>query len=131
MSRSFPSFYSKIKAVILLFCILCMMVSNCPVRSLLTNASSSTEQAFNQHNGNKVIVSNGFSCSFDGEIVQATFDYSKTVHSSVPIPFILILVNLYFFTFILNSRNRLITKYQNLAVIYSIPLFLKNRSIII
>lgn len=132
MNRGLPSLYNKFKAVALLFCLLLMMVSTCPVRSLLSSASFSIGETFRQPNNTKASVNNNFSCSFEGKVTQATFlDLSKRNSNSLPLPFILALLKLYLFISIFNTWGGFINKYRNPSLIYHVPLFLRNRSIII
>src|SRR5690606_14785762 len=116
----------------LLLCLFFMMVSTCPVRSLLSSASFSTERTFQQPSSTNAFVDNNLSCPFEGRITQATLlDLSKLNNNSSPIIFIPTLINLYLFVSILNTGRDFLKEYRDLSFLYSVPLFLKNRSIII
>lgn len=133
MNKHLPSFYNKVKAVVLLLCLFFMMVDTCPVRTILSSASFSIVETSKQPNNTKAFVNKDLlSCSFEGEISQATLlDFSKTSSNSLPLPFIIALLNLYLFISILNTWKGSITEYRNQSFVHNIPLFLKNRSIII
>lgn len=133
MNKHRPSFCNKVKAVILLLCLFFMMAGTCPVRAILSSAFVSSVETSKPPNSAKAFVGKNLSCPFEGQISQATFlDFSKTNNNnSLPLPFILVVLNLYLFVSILNSGKGFITKYRDPSFIYNVLLFLKNRSIII
>ncbi len=132
MDKHLPSFYNKVKAIVLLLCLFFMMAGTCPIRTILSSASFSIVESSKQPSNTKSFVYENLSCSFEGKINQATFlDLSKTNSNSLPLPFLLTLLNLYLFVSILNTWKGSNIKYRNKLFSYNIPLFLKNRSIII
>lgn len=132
MNKHFPSFYNKVKAVILLLCLFFMMAGNCPVRAILSSAFVSSVETSKPPSSAKAFVGKKLSCPFEGQISQAAFlDFSKTNNNSLPLPSILVVLNLYLFVSVLNSGRGFIIKYRDPSFIYNVLLFLKNRSIII
>ncbi|HUH19620.1 MAG TPA: hypothetical protein VL047_10400 [Albibacterium sp.] len=107
-----------------------MMVNTCPVRSLLTSASFSIERTLQQSGNASAFVS---TCPLEGRITQATLlDISKLDNNnSLPLPFILTLLNIYLFASILNTRQGFFIEYRDPFFLDNIALFLKNRSILI
>lgn len=130
MNKHLPSLYNQIKAAVLLLCLFFMMVNTCPVRSLLTSASFSIERTFQQSGNTSAFVS---TCPLEGRITQATLlDISKLDNNnSLPLPFILTLLNIYLFASILNTRQGFFIEYRDPFFLDYIALFLKNRSILI
>jgi len=129
MNKHLPSLYNQIKAAVLLLCLFFMMVNTCPVRSLLTSASFSIERTFQQSGNTSAFVS---TCPLEGRITQATLlDISKLDNDSLPLPFILTLLNIYLFASILNTRQDFFIEYRDPFFLDYIALFLKNRSILI
>src|SRR5690606_1909134 len=129
MNKHLPSLYNQIKAAVLLLCLFFMMVNTCPVRSLLTSASFSIERTFQQSGNTSAFVS---TCPLEGRITQATLlDISKLDNDSLPLPFILTLLNIYLFASILIIRQDFFIEYRDPFFLDYIALFLKNRSILI
>lgn len=128
MNKHLPLLYNQIKAAVLLLCLFFMMVSTCPVRSLLASASFPIEEIF-QQSGTSTFVN---TCPLEGRMTQAALlDISKLDNNSLPLPFILTLLNIYLFASILNTRQDFFIEYRDPFFLDNIPLFLKNRSIII
>ena len=132
MNNHIPSIYIKVKAALLLLCLFLMMVNSCPIRNLLSSASFSAVETFEQSNNTKSFVKNNLHCSSKGKIIQATLlDFSKANNSSLPLPFLLSLLSAYLLLSVLNTGIVLFTNSRNSLPTDTVPLFLKNRSIII
>lgn len=134
MNCADPSIYKKAKAVVLLLCIFFMMVNTCPVRSLLASAFNPPIESTtgNQRAGNSESV--GFAdvhCS-EGKVTQASLlRFSNSSESSLPFPLLLTVVSLYLSISILSLNFTLFSSERERFLTEDIPLFLKNRSIII
>lgn len=132
MNNYIPSIYNKVKAGLLLLCLFLMMVSSCPVRNLLSNASFSAAKTLKQPNIKAGFVKSNFQCSSKGTITQASLlDLSKTSNSGLPFPLLLSLLSAYLILSVLNTGIVLFTNSRNSLPTDTVPLFLKNRSIII
>lgn len=132
MNKLLPSFYNKVKAAVLLLCLFFMMVGTCPIKRLLSNASSPPVETTHRPNNHKDLVHVNFHCPSGGKIIQATlFDLTKAGNNGFSLPFFLNLLSFYLFASILKTGIVSITTSRIPSLIGSVPLFLKNRSIII
>lgn len=126
----------KTKAVILLLCVFFMMINTCPVRSLLTNSLNPSIEFVGENSkaeNSKSFVYGNLQCS-EGKVTKAALlDFSKSGNSGLPSPLFLTIISLYLYiqlsvlslnlTSFQTERKRLLEG--------AMPLFLKNRSIII
>lgn len=72
------------------------------------------------------------SCPSEGMVIQAAFwNLTKTTHNGSPLLFISSLLNIFLLVSILSIRTGFKIKHRYPFLAYNIPLFLKNRSIII
>lgn len=120
----------KFKAAVLLLAVVLMMVNTCPVRSLLTTAfSPSTETSRSADEATFVYQDLG--CS-ESKLSKASFvDFSKSADNSLPLPFFLTVISLYLSLSILGSRIHPSENARSFSLTEQVPLFLRNRSIII
>lgn len=128
------SITTRVKAAVLMLCVLFMMLNTCPIRSLLANVINTPIE--NSMQGKKTANSNSFvydnlRCA-DGKVAKAVvLDFSKSGNKSLPLPLFLTIISLYLSLSILSSRFTAFNIEEKYILKNGVPLFLRNRSIII
>ena len=131
MNREHSAIYRKTKAAILLLCLFFMMVNTCPVRGLLTSAFTPAAEFSKQSYSSETFVFDDLRCA-ESEVTEvALLDFSKSSSSSLPLPLFLTVVSAYLSLSVLSLCFALFKKETNISLSDHVPLFLRNRSIII
>lgn len=132
MNKSISFISKRTKTSILLICTLFMIANTCPIRSLLVNAiNPTTKSVATDQVVSGLFVYDNLQCVKGNVTKAAILDFSKSGITSLPFPLLLTIISSYLslsvifliLTLFRTERDRLLTD--------DVPLFLKNRSIII
>lgn len=130
MTQTNSSIIRNAKAVVLLLAVFLMMVNTCPVRSLLNSAFAQSVETPRQQ-GTATIVYDDLRCS-ESKLAKVTFiEFSKSANSSLALPLFLTVISLYLSLPIISAAPVPLRRWRRPTLTERIPLFLKNRSIII
>lgn len=133
MNRGISSMI-KAKAAILMLCVLFMVVNTCPIRSFLVSELNPPVESNMKRGGSigsNLFVYDDFRCA-EGKVTKvALLDLSKSNSNSLPFPLLLTIISLYLSLSVLSLYLTPFKTERKRLLKDSIPLFLKNRSIII
>lgn len=123
----------KLKASALMLCVFFMMINTCPVRSLLASALNPPVESSiegQESKSSKSFVYGDLRCA-DGKVTKAALlDFSKSGKNLLFLP-LLTVISLYLSLSVLSLHLTPFKTERKRLLNGDVPLFLKNRSIII
>ncbi len=129
MYREYPSIYRRMTATILSLCLFFMVISACPVRGLMTRAFVPPVELSKQSNSSVVFADDDLRCSEETVTQAGLPDLPRLTNSGLPLSVFLTVLSLFLSLSVFGFQP--FRKGSEPTLVNPVPLFLRNRSIII